>query len=362
MDLASFSKSKEKTLSLKNLKEKSSSIKHSLGDKLKILQKPRKSKFDGENQLAEQARRMDGSKLDFLEGEDIGSLTSSYSSINGPRLANDTKQMSAMSRYNPSRSSFISRTSSRMDVESTSSFNENSANNDEDFNENQDNDDISASFNRNNSFRRSSLRRPSIGKKSNAVSFQSKQEEEFETNFENSDKKIHIAPLPAFLDDHQRHQVQSSVIHEEASPIAPNIRTNSADTSPSNISDNIDVASSFASIFTSSFASGSDKTYFETGKKENEILSTPASILSDIPTPVIDSSKIVKRNDRLKVPGVDMSPQTVKATTLTKPMKREKLSSNFEQDEDEDQIDWASSDDDEIVKQEIESFERNQVG
>lgn len=34
--------------------------------------------------LAEQAKRMNnGSKLDFLDGDDLGSLTSSYSSING---------------------------------------------------------------------------------------------------------------------------------------------------------------------------------------------------------------------------------------------------------------------------------------
>lgn len=44
-------KSRENSLSLKNIKEKSSNIKHSLGDKLKILQKPRKPKFTGENQV-----------------------------------------------------------------------------------------------------------------------------------------------------------------------------------------------------------------------------------------------------------------------------------------------------------------------
>lgn len=44
-------KNKEKSLSLKNLKDKSINIKHSLGDKFKILQKPRKPKFTGENQV-----------------------------------------------------------------------------------------------------------------------------------------------------------------------------------------------------------------------------------------------------------------------------------------------------------------------
>lgn len=44
-------KTRENSLSLKNLKDKSINIKHSLGDKLKILQKPRKPKFTGENQV-----------------------------------------------------------------------------------------------------------------------------------------------------------------------------------------------------------------------------------------------------------------------------------------------------------------------
>ena len=51
MDLSM--KSKESSLSLRNLKDKSFNIKHSLGDKFKILNpKSRKSsKFAGENQV-----------------------------------------------------------------------------------------------------------------------------------------------------------------------------------------------------------------------------------------------------------------------------------------------------------------------
>ena len=49
MDLSM--KSKEKSLSLRNLKDKSNTLKQSLGDKLKILQKSRKSKYAGENQV-----------------------------------------------------------------------------------------------------------------------------------------------------------------------------------------------------------------------------------------------------------------------------------------------------------------------
>ena len=45
-------KSKENSLSLKNLRDKSSSIKHSFGEKFKILNKSRKSKYAGENQVS----------------------------------------------------------------------------------------------------------------------------------------------------------------------------------------------------------------------------------------------------------------------------------------------------------------------
>ena len=38
---------------------------------------------------------MGGSKIDFLDGDDVGSITSSYSSINGSNLQrfNDSKQV-----------------------------------------------------------------------------------------------------------------------------------------------------------------------------------------------------------------------------------------------------------------------------
>ena len=49
MDL-SF-KTKDKSLSLKNLKDKSNNLKQSLGDKFKISLKSRKPKFTGENQV-----------------------------------------------------------------------------------------------------------------------------------------------------------------------------------------------------------------------------------------------------------------------------------------------------------------------
>lgn len=46
-----LSKTKEKSLSLKNLKDKSLTIKHSIGDKFKAMRGSKKSKFAGENQV-----------------------------------------------------------------------------------------------------------------------------------------------------------------------------------------------------------------------------------------------------------------------------------------------------------------------
>lgn len=50
MDL-SYKNSKEKSLSLRNLKDKSNTLKQSIGDKFKLLNKSRKSKYAGENQV-----------------------------------------------------------------------------------------------------------------------------------------------------------------------------------------------------------------------------------------------------------------------------------------------------------------------
>jgi hypothetical protein len=50
-------------------------------------------------QLAEQAKQMNnGSKLDFLDGEDVGSINSSFSSINGSTLnrLGESKQVSCV--------------------------------------------------------------------------------------------------------------------------------------------------------------------------------------------------------------------------------------------------------------------------
>ncbi|CAF0817304.1 unnamed protein product [Brachionus calyciflorus] len=367
MDLSSLSKTnKEKTLSLKNLKDKSHNFKHSFKENFKILSKSKsKSKINEDNQLGEQARRMNGSKLDFLDGEDMSSLTSSYSSLNGNRLTNnDHKQMNSMSRYNPSRSSVVSAgSSSRNDLDSL-----NSNPNDESLydDNNNNNDESQMSFNRNSSFRRSSLRRPS--KRST------------KDNDTINEAKIHIAPLAPFSinnnnnnnsnnDQHQqRYHVLDSIIHEENTPnYQPQQKQHQQQNnlSPTNpfINDIKHEEPSFANIFTSSFASGLEKL--------DEVKIEPLIIQKEEP-----------KQKEIVIPEIYISPKSTSvivdqtsinssAATLTKSdlsnntKKIDKLksvnNSNGNDDDEEDQIDWTSSDDEEIVKQEIETFERNQI-
>ena len=84
---------------------------------------------------------MGGSKVDFLDGEDAHSIASSYSSINGPTLfRQDPKIINTMSRFNPARSSFISKSSSKMDVDSLSKEGDNTRNDDDFLDENVSNE------------------------------------------------------------------------------------------------------------------------------------------------------------------------------------------------------------------------------
>lgn len=144
-----------------------------------------------------------------------------------------------MSRFNPTRSSFMSRNSSRMDNDSIN--NDLNNNNEEDASVNsselQDND--SSQFNRQNSFRKSSIRR---GSKRSQLSTLQNAKNESDPNLAaqnvaaDGTSKIHIAPLPPFLsgnpfgneEDEQNklqqqqrsYQVLNSIIFEE-SPAIP---------------------------------------------------------------------------------------------------------------------------------------------
>ena len=76
---------------------------------------------------------MGGSKKDFLDGDDAASIYSSYSSINGPTLQrqNTDTRINSMSRFNPARSSFISKTSSKLGDADSLSKESNRFNNEE---------------------------------------------------------------------------------------------------------------------------------------------------------------------------------------------------------------------------------------
>ncbi len=149
--------------------------------------------------LAEQAKRMGGSKLDFLDGEDIGSITSSYSSINGPTLMRGG-QMNSFNR-NLNSNKQITKGSSQADNDSAS-INDGSRNEDEDFdsyfnktnNEDQSDADSTtgSSFQRRNSSRYgSSLSRKLSTRKRPSISISKVETPNFieETNTDDADKK-----------------------------------------------------------------------------------------------------------------------------------------------------------------------------
>jgi len=204
MDL-SMKSNKDKSGSLRNLKEKigfKGSISEKIGSKLKKSGQP---KYNGENQLAEQAKRMAGSKLDFLEGDDIGSITSSYSSINGSSLTSRQGGNGQMSRFNPGRQSFLSRASSQgLQNDTSSIYGNDNSRNDEDFDDHfklddDDNDSLNgSSFQRRNSSRfGSTLSRSNIRVKKAPV-LPSSEAANNSTNNESENSGIYIAPLQLF--------------------------------------------------------------------------------------------------------------------------------------------------------------------
>ena len=148
---------------------------------------------------------MGGSKIDFLDGDDANSIYSSYSSINGPTLQRqntESSRLNAMSRFNPARSSFISKTSSKMDADSLSKEDIDSTRNDDlDFLEDNasnelDKDNGVGAFQRRNSskFSRtgSTLSRRVSAKKSATATVENGISENA------SESGLHIAPLPPF--------------------------------------------------------------------------------------------------------------------------------------------------------------------
>lgn len=357
-----------------------------------------------------------GSKMDFLEGEDVGSISSSYSSINGPTLnrLGDSKQINSMSRFNPARSSFISKSSSKLDNDSASIREED--NNDEFNDENnsgefdRDSANGSSSFQRRNSsrnlggFNRQNSRRSYLSQNKNVSDFGIDNSNDNSTSTSNNQTNetvkpsgLHIAPLLPFTststptltprdnadaksNNHhsannqyqtqsQRHPIINSTIDEEM--VAPNLK------SPNKEQKNKQPTDSFASIFTASLSENNNLKTDDLKTQQNSSRSTlnqspGASISSGIDSYNGNKSNLANtsRTDMTFRNDADMeqnkSPKSLNKSTYsnqaipsirtsTKSLKQEA------NDEDDDHIDWASSEDEEIVKKEIATFERNQV-
>jgi hypothetical protein len=388
-------KSRESSLSLRNLKEKSFNIK----DKFKLLNKSKKSKFTGENQLAEQARKMGGSKLDFLDGEDIGSIASSYSSINGPTLNRDLK-VNTMSRFNPARSSFISKSSSRND---SFSFNGGEAPFDEDeLNEKEDDKMENAAapspFKRQNSikFNRHSLRSNGsysqrqltsnnfIDENSN-TSLNGIDEEKIPPTNSTNDE-IHIAPLPPFGDD-EPHTNGNLILNTINNDISNQKFDDDFTASFNEINNSKRASFSFESNQPKLIENSNSEQFKRPSEEQISSNSADSQQLSNNSSSVSSYEANFERDDRIRLrhsnSNLDIKnieiissrilnhankPQApvIPAITTTTPSQTTNTSnlSNSIQDDEDDHIDWASSEDEEIVKQEVETFEtfqRNQV-
>lgn len=389
-------KSRESSLSLRNLKEKSFNIK----DKFKLLNKSKKSKFTGENQLAEQARKMGGSKLDFLDGEDIGSIASSYSSINGPTLNRDLK-VNTMSRFNPARSSFISKSSSRND---SFSFNGGETPFDEDeLNEKDDDKNMAAPspFKRQNSikFSRQSLRSNGsysqrqltnnnfIDENSN-TSLNGIDEEKIPPP-SSTNEAIHIAPLPPFGDDDEPNNFNSNnqILNAINNDISNQKFDDDFTASFNEINNSKRTSFSFESNQPKIISNLNDKQLKMPSEDQKSSNSTESQQLSNNSSSVSsyeanferdDRTKLRNSNSNLDIKNIEIIPSrilnhsnkpqapVIPAITTTTPSQTTNTSnlSNSIQDDEDDHIDWASSEDEEIVKQEVETFEtfeRNQV-
>jgi len=307
-----------------------------------------------------------------------------------------------MSRFNPARSSFISKSSSRND---SFSFNGGEAPFDEDeLNEKEDDKNITgpSPFKRQNSikFSRQSLRSNGsysqrqltsnnfIDENSN-TSLNGIDEEKIPPPISTNDE-IHIAPLPPFGDDDE----------PLTNGINNNLILNTINNDLTNQKFDDDFTASFNEINNSkrtsfSFESNQPKLIENLeGKKlkrpsEEQISSnsTDSHQLSNNSSSVSSYEANFERDDRIRlnhsnsnldIKNIEIIPSrilnhtnkpqapVIPAITTTTPSQTTNTSnlSNSIQEDDDDHIDWASSEDEEIVKQEVETFEtfeRNQV-
>lgn len=310
-----------------------------------------------------------------------------------------------MSRFNPARSSFLSGSSSRLENDSSSNYGNDNTRNEDDFeNESGEFDRDSAngsSFQRRNSSRfgrpaaggavkrqlsrrSSNLSTPFI-ENLNIINENSKieinedlhgKDNDGETEKQNDKESIHIAPLPPFNTNNststpalaQRNKKERKQSNETSSkPTSP------AQANPPPSQD------SFASIFAASFNTTNNTTTNEKSASSNTTLTQTNTTSSSSPSSnnnitknKNDSQQMSPRKQQAPLPPPPLPPLPQihlqppplppMPSSAVKNANAKKTSLNYSHDEDEeDHIDWASSEDEEIVKQEIETFERNQV-
>ena len=358
-----------------------------------------------------------------------------------------------MSRFNPNRQSYVSRTSSRQENDSSSIYGNDASRNEEeedfndyfknDGNESSENDRDSAngsSFQRRGSSRfGSTLSRVSISRrppsnKSNTTTETTNVQDESAENA----GSIHIAPLLPFnngtstpqstprngshhetkvSEKKTRHKTSSSIVAtiDEENILSVKSPTRSPAKSPVEKPDPSAALDSFASIFTASLNNDSnpnekqiknehtdsrstitDSLYDKSQSSVNESSTASSQSKQKSKAPVADikqqtppsNKKLISNNPFL---SIEESPST--KTDLTKTSsnpflddeqevtsarsthhkkqapiipvitKNAKNINNFPMahDDYEDNIEWDSSEDEEIVKKEVASFERNQV-
>ena len=346
---------------------------------------------------------MGGSKKDFLDGEDAQSIYSSYSSINGPTLQrqNTDTRINSMSRFNPARSSFISKTSSKLgDADSLSKEGDNTRN-DDDFLDDAASNDFDREETNSNGFQRrnstkfsrtgSTLSRRVSSRRNNSdlkldQGIVENTAEQTENADENNGGGLHIAPLPPFVNSNSNStttstpQLQTKNGHnnnEQKTPSPKELQKQRSHKHPiideeatlGNVVSSAvakkeksptkkektskPTADSFASIFSASLEDTLKSTSNENEEEEKKQYSISSGIQSMLgksnqkddtpPTTNTTKSSLTSSNEHI-IP-----------TILTENVKK------VENEEDEEHIDWASSDEEEDLQKEFASFERNQV-
>jgi len=289
-----------------------------------------------------------------------------------------------MSRFNPARSSFISRGSSHLDMDS-SSINESKNNsnsnaeskNDNNFvDESSDEKDSLSSFQRRNSSRfRSSMYNKSFRR---PVPDQQFKESEKDAENNSNTSGLHIAPLLPFKTTSTPTVVNKNNSNNKkdltSSNHQPKERVKSVTKSEENKAKTKKSSEFSTNDFDSMFST--EKPSFEQSNLPNKSHSKANKNKSkESDSSGIDSffhelttNKTVDENVTNSNYFVDSktrsanSPKTVdKMPEHSENQNGKEKINRHEDDEEDEHIDWASSEDEEAVQKEIESFEKNKV-